>query len=60
MAELDKELFRLESQKEDCEEASEKQMNYMWEEYEITYNGALKLRDETLTDRAFMKNRFCF
>lgn len=27
MAELDKELFRLESQKEDCEEASEKQMN---------------------------------
>ena len=60
MAELDKELFRLESQKEDCEEASEKQMNYMWEEYEITYNGALKLRDETLTDRAFMKKQILF
>ena len=60
MAELDKELFRLESQKEDCEEASEKQMNYMWEEYEITYNGALKLRDETLTDRAFMKKQIMF
>ena len=60
IAELDKELFRLESQKEDCEEASEKQMNYMWEEYEITYNGALKLRDETLTDRAFMKKQILF
>ena len=60
MAELDKELFRLESQKEDCEEASEKQMNYMWEEYEITYNGALKLRDETLTDCAFMKKQILF
>ena len=60
MAELDKELFRLESQKEDYEEASEKQMNYMWEEYEITYNGALKLRDETLTDRAFMKKQILF
>ena len=38
----------------------EKQMNYMWEEYEITYNGALKLRDETLTDRAFMKKQILF
>ena len=60
MAELDKELFRLESQKTDCEEAAEKQMNYMWEEYEITYNSALKLRDETLTDRAFMKKQIQF
>ena len=31
MSQLDKEVFRLESQKEGYEEASEKQINYMWE-----------------------------
>ena len=40
MADLDKEVYRLESQKEGCEEASEKQINYMWEEYELTLNHA--------------------
>lgn len=55
MAELDKELFRLNSRREGYEEASEKQINYMWEEYELTYSSALKLRDEDLTDLAFMK-----
>lgn len=60
MAELDKELFRLNSQKEECGETEEKQRNYMWEEYEMTYNGALKLRDESLTDRAFMKKQILF
>ena len=46
MADLDKEIFRLESRKEGYEEASEKQINYMWEEYEITYSHALELRDK--------------
>ena len=55
MAELDKELFRLNSKKEGYEEASEKQINYMWEEYELTYSRAMELRDEDLTDLAFMK-----
>ena len=32
MAELDKEVFRLESHKAGYEEASEKQINYMWDE----------------------------
>ena len=32
-------------------------MNYMWEEYEITYNHAMKLRDENLTDLAYMKRQ---
>ena len=54
---LDKECFRLNSQKESYEEASEKQMNYMWEEYELTYNRALELRNENLTDLAFMKRQ---
>ena len=34
-----------------------RQINYMWEEYEITYNHALELRDKNLTDLAFMKKR---
>ena len=54
---LDKECFRLNSQKESYEAASEKQMNYMWEEYELTYNHAMELRDKNLTDLAFMKRQ---
>ena len=54
---MDKECFRLNSQKEGYEEVSEKQMNYMWEEYELTYNHAKELRNETLTDLALMKKK---
>ncbi len=57
MSELDKEVFRLESQKSNYEEASEKQINYMWEEYELTYNRALELRNKNLTDLSKMKKR---
>ena len=57
MAELDKEVFRLESHKAGYEEASEKQINYMWDEYELTYNRALELRDKNLTDISKMKKR---
>ena len=35
ISDLDKEIFRLESQKNSYEEAAEKQINYMWEEYEL-------------------------
>lgn len=44
--ELDKELFRLNSQKEKLDETSENLMNHMWAEYELTYNAALPLRKE--------------
>ena len=54
---LDKECFRLNSQKESYEEASEKQINYMWEEYELTYNRAMELRNAELTDLAYMKRK---
>ena len=54
---LDKECFRLNSQKESYEAASEKQMNYMWEEYELTYNRAMELRNVNLTDLAYMKKQ---
>ena len=57
MSALDKEIFRLESQKETSEAASEKQINYMWEEYEITYNHARELRNPDLTDLSQMKKR---
>ncbi len=57
MSDLDKEVFRLESQKENYEAASEKQINYMWEEYEITYIRAKELRDSNLTDLVKMKKR---
>lgn len=55
MSNLDKEVFRLESQKEGYEESTEKQINYMWDEYEITYGHAQELRDANLTDLSKMK-----
>ena len=57
MSDLDKEIFRLESRRENYEEAADKQINYMWEEYELTYGHALELRNENLTDLAVMKKR---
>lgn len=57
MSELDKELFRLNSKREGYEEASEKHINYMWEEYELTYSSAMEIRDENLNDLAFMKKQ---
>ncbi len=56
-AELEKELFRLTNKRESLEEASDKQISYMWDEYELTYVMAMELRDESLTDLAFMKKR---
>ena len=55
--ELDKESFRLNNKRETLEEASDKQISYMWDEYELTYVMAMELRDENLTDLAFMKKR---
>ena len=43
---LDKELYRLESQKERLTERMSDQISYMWEEYELTYSGAQALKDE--------------
>lgn len=47
---LDKETYRLTSQQERLAEARENQINYMWEEYELTYSSAEKLKDEDLND----------
>ena len=55
MTALDKEVYRLESQKERMQESIESQINYMWDEYEITLSDAETLRDETMTDLSAMK-----
>ncbi len=52
---LDKEVYRLNAQREKLEGALESQINYMWDEYEITLTDAASLRDETLTDLPEMK-----
>ena len=52
---LDKEVYRLNAQKERMEESMESQINYMWDEYEITLSDAASLRDGELTDLAAMK-----
>lgn len=41
---LDRDLFRLQGQKEKLDEKLEAQVNYMWEEYELTLAGAQALR----------------
>lgn len=57
MSDLEKETVRLSGKLEGQEEEREKQINYMWEEYELTYSHALEIRDETLTDLGFMKKQ---
>ena len=57
MSDLDKECFRLTSRKESYEEDSDKQINYMWDEYELTYSHAEELRNPDLTDISYMKKQ---
>lgn len=45
IAQLDKEIYRLETQREKLEQGIQYQTNYMWEEYELTLRSAEKLRD---------------
>ena len=52
---LDKEIFRLKNRKEKIEEQLESKMNYMWEEYELTYNTASALQMELGMELSTMK-----
>ena len=54
---LDKEAFRLQSQKEKLSERLESQMNYMWNEYELTYSSAEALKDPELPGLPEMKKQ---
>lgn len=46
---LDKELFRLDSRKEKLDERMEDHVNYMWNEYELTFSTAEALRNPDWT-----------
>ena len=55
ITDLDKELFRINARKEKLEESNEKLVNYMWDEYELTYSVALEQRNEEMTNLVEMK-----
>ena len=52
---LDKEVYRLSEQKKKLEDNIEGQINYMWDEYEITLSDAAGLRNEEMNDLPAMK-----
>ena len=54
---LDKEVFRLNSQREKLEETVDSLTDYMWEEYELTYNTALPMKQEEDMDLAALKRQ---
>ncbi|MDO5550016.1 MAG: chromosome segregation protein SMC [Lachnospiraceae bacterium] len=54
---LDKDLFRIQSQKEKLDEKLEQQINYMWSEYELTYSTAEKLKSPECTSLPEMKKQ---
>mgnify|MGYP000027168294 FL=1 len=53
---LDKEVYRLSEQKKKLEDNIEGQINYMWDEYEITLSDAAGLRNEEMNDLPAMKH----
>ncbi|MCM1155848.1 MAG: chromosome segregation protein SMC [Roseburia sp.] len=55
MNSLDKEVYRLNSQREKLEASIESQINYMWDEYEITLSDAASMRNEEMSDLPAMK-----
>ena len=56
IGELDKECFRLGARKEKLEEQLDNRINYMWNEYEVTYHNAKELAGETEFTYARIKN----
>ena len=52
---LDKEIFRLNNQREKLKEAGEYRTNYLWEEYELTPHAALELQNDIYDDLTALK-----
>lgn len=52
---LDKEVYRLSSQKEALEEKSENKEAYMWNEYEITYRKAAEMKNPEFNNKSEIK-----
>ena len=53
---LDKEIYRLSSQKEALEEKSENKEAYMWNEYEITYRTAAEMKNYDFTNKSEIRD----
>lgn len=54
-SELEKELLRLQTNKEKFENQIETKISYIWEEYELTYSTALDIKDESIKDFSKVK-----
>lgn len=54
---LDKEVYKLNDQKERIEEKLASQVRYMWEEYSIALSDAASLRDEEMNDLPQLKRQ---
>ena len=52
---LDKSAFKINASIEKLSEQSENLNNYMWEEYELTYNSAIDFKDESFSDITSLK-----
>ena len=52
---LDKEVYRLNTQRDKLEESLESQINYMWDEYEITLSEAINMPRIDLPELSVMK-----
>lgn len=52
---LDKSAFRINASIEKLSEHSESINNYMWDEYELTYNSAVEFRDDSFDDISSLK-----
>ncbi len=57
ISQLDKDLFRLQSQKEKLEEKQESFVEYLWSEYELTYSMAEELKEEPARPASELKKR---
>lgn len=56
-AELDKDMFRVQAQKERLEEKLEAAASYMWSEYEMTYSTARELKQEEYRQAPEVRSR---
>jgi chromosome segregation protein len=57
ISDLDKELFRLQNQSDKLAERQDAQVDYMWNEYGLTFSTAELLRDGSLDNVADMKRQ---
>ena len=52
---LDKEVFRIQGQREKLEEGISARINYMWDEYEITLSDAFGMKVDEMSDLSKLK-----